>query len=39
MSNFSKVEEINVWQESIELVEIIYTLIKKDNNLSKDFAL
>lgn len=39
MSKFNKIEEIDVWQNGIELVEAVYELTYKNNLFQKDFAL
>lgn len=36
---FNKIEEIKVWQESVDLVERLYLLIKKSKGLAKDYGL
>lgn len=36
---FKSIEEISVWQESVELVMIIYKLVNNNNKLLKDFGL
>lgn len=39
MSKFNKIEEMEVWQESVGLVETVYGLTQKNKLFQKDFAL